>query len=214
MRQIAWENLYEELPPIADGFLLFGDEEDEQEGDDHEENSFDNEDKLVIPTVPQLPVTISPFGTHPLNDPLNPRRMMHFCLGHTNFGLTESDVKLISETEGVDILLFGRYRFIVGIAKMFNPQTVKLNIQTRLCGMKVATDSIDELPPDLRAEIENMIRDVEHNPAWALYMFPNGRIHVITSGNSNDTDFVAKLSLLQAAKKESGGKLFVCKSLQ
>jgi hypothetical protein len=54
-------------------------------------------------------------------------------MGHTNFNITEEIKNILNETEGVEILkICSRYRFFVGIGKMFNFSDVRRRIQNNL----------------------------------------------------------------------------------
>ena len=54
-------------------------------------------------------------------------------LGHTNFEITPSVKKTISETKGIEVLkVTSRYRFFIGVGKMFNFKTVRTDIEKRI----------------------------------------------------------------------------------
>jgi len=52
-------------------------------------------------------------------------------IGHTNFDITESIKTKIEEAQGVEILkVHSRYRFFIGIGKMFNFSEVRKEIES------------------------------------------------------------------------------------
>ena len=54
-------------------------------------------------------------------------------MGHTNFNITESVKETLNKTEGVEALkICSRYRFFVGIGKMFDFKEVRRNIENKL----------------------------------------------------------------------------------
>ena len=54
-------------------------------------------------------------------------------VGHTNFDITPSVKKTISETKGIEVLkVTSRYRFFIGVGKMFNFKTVRTDIEKRI----------------------------------------------------------------------------------
>lgn len=54
-------------------------------------------------------------------------------MGHTNFNITESIKEALNKTEGVEALkICSRYRFFVGIGKMFDFKEVRRNIENTL----------------------------------------------------------------------------------
>ena len=51
-------------------------------------------------------------------------------MGHTNFNITKEVKKKLNKTDGVEVLkICSRYRFFVGIGKMFDFKEVRLNIE-------------------------------------------------------------------------------------
>lgn len=213
-KQVVWENLYEELPPI-DHFELFHDDDDDEDDDTSPFEKSEKEEQELFKLPPQVRLTTSPFGVAPLNDPLNPRRQFNFCLGHTNFALTQENIATIAKVDGIETILFSRYRFIVAVAKLFDVQAVKLNIQTALCGQKISHDSVEDITlPTLKQQVVSIIAELEKYKLWAAYLLPNSKLYTIQSNNPTDKSFIAQLNQLQLAKQHSGGKLFVCKDLQ
>lgn len=54
-------------------------------------------------------------------------------VGHTNFGLTKSVIEILNKVEGIEILKVNtRYRFFIGVGKMFDSKDVKRNVEERL----------------------------------------------------------------------------------
>jgi hypothetical protein len=54
-------------------------------------------------------------------------------LGHTNFDITPDIKKALDKTEGVELLkVMSRYRFFIGVGKMFEFAKVRKSIETEL----------------------------------------------------------------------------------
>jgi len=54
-------------------------------------------------------------------------------VGHTNFDITPTILKSMDELEGVEILkIFSRYRFFIGVGRMFNFKNVRSELETKL----------------------------------------------------------------------------------
>lgn len=54
-------------------------------------------------------------------------------LGHTNFNITEKIKKKLNEVEGVEVLkVCSRYRFFIGVGRMFDFSNVRGNIEKTL----------------------------------------------------------------------------------
>jgi len=97
-------------------------EEEEEESFDVSE-ILDNEDKEVI----VVPV---PQDFHNQIDLIT----NYDCwVGHTNFDITEEIKDIINRTKGVEILkVHSRYRFFIGVAKMFDFKDVRHSIESTL----------------------------------------------------------------------------------
>ena len=56
-------------------------------------------------------------------------------VAHTNFNLTEKIKNQLDRIEGVELLkVYSRYRFLVGIGRMFDFKDVRRKIETKICG--------------------------------------------------------------------------------
>tara|TARA_R100001244_G_scaffold131750_1_gene105655 strand:- start:660 stop:1109 length:450 start_codon:yes stop_codon:yes gene_type:complete len=54
-------------------------------------------------------------------------------VAHTNFNLTESIKNELDKVEGIEILkIFSRYRFLIGVGKMFAFKDVRKTVETKL----------------------------------------------------------------------------------
>ena len=58
-------------------------------------------------------------------------------IGHTNFDITPTIKKSLNNVGGVEVLkIFSRYRFFIGVGKMFDFKTVRYNIEDLLLNNK------------------------------------------------------------------------------
>jgi hypothetical protein len=54
-------------------------------------------------------------------------------IGHTNFDITNKTKQILDQVEGVEVLkIFSRYRFFIGIGKMFDFKDVRSTIEKEL----------------------------------------------------------------------------------
>ena len=54
-------------------------------------------------------------------------------VGHTNFDITPKVKKILDAVEGVEILkICSRYRFFIGVGKMFNFKNVRKEVETQI----------------------------------------------------------------------------------
>ena len=55
-------------------------------------------------------------------------------VAHTNFNLTEKIKDQLDKIEGIELLkVFSRYRFLVGVGKMFDFSDVRRSIEKKIC---------------------------------------------------------------------------------
>jgi hypothetical protein len=96
-----------------------------------EETEFDNDLDQEEQTFYKRPtrVVLTPMGMIPYTDNTASSKIFNFWVGHTNFDLTPVIVKKIELIEGVETLdVFTRYRFRVGIGKLFDSAFVMSSI--------------------------------------------------------------------------------------
>lgn len=71
----------------------------------------------------------TPMGVIPIMEHSLPSRVFKFCVGHTNFNLTQDMGNIINEIDGVETLdVFTRYRFRIAVGKAFDSNEVRNNI--------------------------------------------------------------------------------------
>lgn len=101
-------------------FLGSGDEEDYSE-EDYEENNFSNKKPVRI--------IYTPMGIIPYNEYTASSTIFNFWVGHTSFSITYDIGAIIEQANGVETLdIFTRYRFRIGIGKVFKESEVMQNI--------------------------------------------------------------------------------------
>ena len=137
LKKIAWQK-YEDLlqnqldSPILDHLYsqLVGDQDDEDDDDDDDDRMTPHQggyrdegmqSHFAIPLSERLMDNIS-LATN-----------FDCWMGHTNFNITEEILDKLNSTEGVEILkICSRYRFFVGIGRMFDFTDVRQNIEKTL----------------------------------------------------------------------------------
>lgn len=89
-------------------------QQEEPEYIEEEEVNFEQtEQKIIQPVIPFISMG----------------EIFNFWVGHTNFDITESIAKILEQTEGVESLdIITRYRFRIGIGKIFTDRDVMSNI--------------------------------------------------------------------------------------
>lgn len=73
------------------------------------------------------------MGIIPLTEYTNPSKIFNFWVAHTNFTVSRPVLDIIEQTPGVELLsVFTRYRFRVGIGKVFKDADVMNDITSRV----------------------------------------------------------------------------------
>ena len=100
-----------------------------------------------------------------------------------------------------------RYRFFVGIAKMFDFKKVRVEIEKAACGKHLVNQEESILDPETRIVVDDIKSRISSQKLWAIYVFPNGQIDYISSDHSNDPEYLDKLQVFKSAEEYSGGLL-------
>lgn len=144
MRQIGWQkyedyiekqisspvllNIIQNIAALQNPSLLNNEDED----DDAEEDEEDYEDmmqdkKKFIP--PFLPLN------NQIIDDISMLTSFDCWIGHTNFDLTPSIKNTLDNIPGIELLkIYSRYRFFIGVGKMFEFTEVRKIIEDSLIG--------------------------------------------------------------------------------
>lgn len=202
--KIAWENWDSDVleQEIIDNIL---------ESEDFEEEEAEDA-LLFLGKIPKLVTT--PTGIYQLHDKMNILNQFDCWMGHTNFDLTKSVEKIIESVEGVELLsIIGRYRFFIGIGKLFNFSDVRRTIESILCNS--LADSYDDI---LEQDIENNYRSlsssiinlkllVSEYKHWAIFIGSDGMVDYTMSNQDNDAEYLEMIKEYEQYKKEYGGTI-------
>ena len=202
--KIAWENWDSDVleQEIIDNIL---------ESEDFEEEEAEDA-LLFLGKIPKLITT--PTGIYQLHDKMNILNQFDCWMGHTNFDLTKSVEKIIESVEGVELLsIIGRYRFFIGIGKLFNFSDVRRTIESILCNS--LADSYDDI---LEQDIENNYRSlsssiinlkllVSEYKHWAIFIGSDGMVDYTMSNQDNDAEYLEMIKEYEQYKKEYGGTI-------
>lgn len=103
--------------------------------DDDEEDTEQNKNPVdqIKQSGKQIRVIATPMGLIPYNEYTASGKIFNFWIGHTNFNLSKKIVSVIEKTDGVETLdIFTRYRFRIGIGKVFEDRDVMKNIEDNI----------------------------------------------------------------------------------
>lgn len=157
----------------------FNDDDDEL-GDDEDSGEFDDgygEDSHQHQKIRIHKLINTPFGLATYSDKMSPIHDTQFVIAHLNFNLSAKRIDLIKKVDGVEFLQpLSRYRFIIGIGRMFDIievcEMVEEVLEIKHEPMAISKEAIQS------QEIKDIIREIGEKQNgcefWAAYVFPNG----------------------------------------
>ena len=78
-------------------------------------------------------VIVTPMGIIPYTDNTASNKIFNFWIGHTNFDLNNTICRMIELHRGIETLdIFTRYRFRIGIGKLFEGGDIMSSISTQI----------------------------------------------------------------------------------
>lgn len=123
-KQIAWESKHFTFNKTYSGL----EKEEPITVDAPYEDGFEEE-------VPVQNLMATPFGLWNVDDSMNPFRDFKFWMGHTNFSIGRNAESVMKRIPGVEVLkVLTRYRFIIGVGKLYHIRDVRTRIEMALCG--------------------------------------------------------------------------------
>lgn len=178
-REILWESMH--IDDIEDNSSLIDDEE--------------IDDEEYYPIAGKLINT--PVGIFDMNDKYNPLRQFELRIAYTNFEIDETIAETIERCDGVEAFaIIGRYRFIIGIGKLFTFEGVRKDIEELLIPQ----------PTQQTKEVLALSSELSKNyKYWGLYQFPNGKID--SFGTESQDEFNEKVKIYQESVELSRGFL-------
>ena len=150
-------------------------------------------------------VMSTPFGLWRVDDTFNPYSQFKLWMGHTNFTINRKIATIIKCIPGVEILtVLTRYRFMIGVAELFNIRDVRTAIENTLkCGSEKQILITDE---GIKQKIVELKKELSKEKKWAIYIFPNGQIDY-TSSKEMDDVFMDKVMTYRGCIEHSNGIL-------
>jgi hypothetical protein len=115
------------LQNIAASNLHADEDEDDEEDDEDTYIDESDDDKNLKIISPLLPIT------NQLIDDITMLSTFDCWIGHTNFDVTPTIKNILNKVPGVEVLkICSRYRFFIGIGKMFDFKDVRQYIEDSL----------------------------------------------------------------------------------
>jgi hypothetical protein len=204
VKKIAWEKWEDSSEEASSQKMLaqLFSEQNHLDPDAEEEEVDINE--IYSGFMAELPTLVSsPVGVYKLHDRMSPTKQFDCWMGYTNFDITEETKNNIESVPGVELLVvLTRYRFFIGVAKLFKFRDVRVSIEKFLCNNEKENLVEDK---KVQKEINTIKESISENRHWAIFVFPNGEIDYVSSNDKNDDAFLEKLILYNEARVASGG---------
>lgn len=111
--------------------------------DDDDDTDMIDQKKMARNSIAMIS---SPMGLIPLTEYSSPERVFNFWIAHTNFNVSAKVRDMVEKVPGVEILdIFSRYRFRIGVGKLWEAGTVMSHITKKLgCKMIMEEKDLDE----------------------------------------------------------------------
>tara|TARA_R110000824_G_scaffold77249_1_gene195443 strand:+ start:11400 stop:12050 length:651 start_codon:yes stop_codon:yes gene_type:complete len=205
-KTIAWEKWEEDTPETIIDPASFAPPEPEQTPEfAAEELPNDFYDlSSVFESIPKMVNT--PMGWFQVNDKMSPSNQFDCWLGHSNFDITASVRDALEEIPGVEVLvILTRYRFFIGIGRMFSFRDVRVTIEKEILRDSHAYPEEQLDSPhatELVEKIKQSLIDYNH---WAIFVFPNGEVDYVSADTPEDKLYKETLTLYRNAKLLTGG---------
>jgi hypothetical protein len=203
-KKIAWEKWDDDLveEEIVDEFYEINDSKED------EDLNLAMEALEFMSRIPKLVST--PAGMSQLYDKMSVLNQFECWMGHTNFDITKNVQRTLEKTEGVELLVVtSRYKFFLGIGKLFDFRSVRRDIENDLCVSKLK-DELDNLETDeYTQETVELIREtICMDKYWAIFVRPSGEVKYASTNKEDDERYLRKLLKYEKDKEVSGGLIF------
>ena len=192
-KKIAWERWDEDVveQEIVENFYDKHEDIEDEEGVE--------EALAFLERIPSLVTT--PMGMFQLHDKMNIMNQFDCWMGYTNFDITKSVEETIESTEGVEVLsVMTRYRFFLGVGKMFSFSDVRRSIESKLC-----SSTLDQ---NTKESVDLIKASISSDRYWTIFVSQSGEISYASTNNEEDEDYFSKLSHYQKRKTKNGGVIF------
>ena len=145
-KKIAWQK-YEDVIEKIKSLTSAAFKAEANNEEEPMEEEFENYDEFEKYKMKKDVTEILPFISPEYVQELLMLHNFDCWLGHTNFNLTAKSKDELESIEGVEALsIISRYRFFIGIGKLFSFSNIRPEIETVLCSKEL----LDEIPKKLR----------------------------------------------------------------
>lgn len=210
-RQIAWEHF---VPPEDEMRTVQKMEDFDDEEMDEEQEQIHNMGLELLALNSKIK---TPFGHYDVNDPFSPYNMFDCWIGHTNFPLTIKEENILdTKIDGIGALkILSKYRFFIGLEKMFAFPIVRVQIQKELCNNltqnEIVSNDFDSLFNRAMSRVNEAYLSLQNAEKWAIFIGNDGTIQTLSNKDvDTDDEYQVKLNTLKSLKD---GNIITCDSI-
>jgi len=190
-KKIAWEKWNDDIIEDEARELIMDQFEEEDEDEVLEAFAF-------LEKIPKLVST--PTGIYQLHDKMSVLNQFDCWLGYTNFDITKKVKSTLERAEGVELLdIMSRYRFFIGVGKLFNFSEVRRDIESILCDNSISDETLEA--------VEVLKANLSVDKYWTILISNTGEIKYASTNDENDEKYLKKALDLEQIKERSGGSL-------
>lgn len=156
----------------------------------------------------------TPMGYYCVDDQFAPQNMFDCWICHTNFPICEKEYNILdNDIEGIGCLqVLSKYRFFIGIEKLFTFTSVRCQIQKELCNNLETHEIISN---DFESNFQNTLNkineaffDLKNHEKWAVFIGYDGSIQTIKNTEfSSEDEYQKTLKMLKSLKD---GNIIIC----
>lgn len=188
--KIAWEKWYD---------VIEDDQDNEQELNEETEWSEkeDVEGLVLGPELFEMEKVNTPIGEYSINDRMLPTKLFDCWICHTNFPITKKELDVLNNIPGIECLkIMSKYRFFIGIGRLFEFSEVRSLVQKKLCNDIEEQITIPETPFQ---DLGSILTNCSDKKRWAVYLGKNGLIESIACGDGDSIEeYEKRLSELKS----------------
>ncbi|MFI5404975.1 MAG: hypothetical protein ACHQ1D_00530 [Nitrososphaerales archaeon] len=165
-RSIVWQ------PWLDEDYTL--NKPDDKEDDDKYQDSF-MRPQFFVPEMIRTPI-----GMFSPRDPLLPSKLFSCWVANTNFDIGTKEYNILMTTPGIEIIrIMSRYRFFLGVGKLFTFRDVRRQLNRDLCGALSKEDEQDE----------KLFKEMEKVKKWAVFLPNSGEPQRLIGLEGEDPEF-------------------------
>jgi hypothetical protein len=194
-RKIVWEKWYDPLQSAIDDYksLL------EDSFQEHFHMGHMPDEMLLDRPFPiRGPVVVTNMGMVPIHEDNTPAKIFNFWIGHTNFDIDEQVSKKICETPGVEVFnVWTRYRFRLGIGKVFQDREVMADIDRMLTNRRFGIN---------QQRLINMVADSLKKRHRQFYLTKDDKGNIQYSPTKTEAELIYEWNPKEKVTKEGSNQ--------